>query len=338
MDTDPPRSLAVLLRTARCRARLTQERLAERSSLSVRTIRDLESGRVRSPRLATAASLATALELSDDERADFLSAATRVPEETAPKIAPPVRVPRQLPPDTRHFTGRSAELRILKKLADNTADQQPALTISVLQGRVGVGKTALAVHLAHQLTADFPDGQLYLNLRGHDPEQLSVLPEDALGRLLRALGVDPQQIPLDIDERSALYRSALADQRVIVLLDDAAAVDQVRPLLPGSGSCLVLVTSRGRMDDLVATEGAHQLPLDVLNGSDADALLASMLGPDRVAAEPAAVATLTGLCGHLPLALRLAAANLVAQPTQSIAEAIRTMARGTSACRIRNQP
>ncbi len=217
-------------------------------------------------------------------------------------VAEPVR-PAQLPHDVRGFTGRAAELARLDEPAAG-----PGPDIRVLTGTAGVGKTALAVRWAHRVRDRFPDGQLYLDLRGFDPDHEPLTPAVAAAQLLRALSTDPRAIPPDPDGRTALWRSLLADRRVLVLLDNARDSAQVTPLLPSSGT--VLVTSRQRLGDLIARTGARPVPLAVLPAEDSRHLLETVLGRPVVAAEPAAAAELARLCGHLPLALRLAAANL----------------------------
>ena len=178
----------------------------------------------------------------------------------------------------------------------------------------GIGKTALAVHWAHEVADRFPDGQLFVNLRGSGPTGAPVAPTDAVRGFLTALGVPPARIPLDPDWQAALYRSLLADRRMLIVLDNAQDAEQVRPLLPGSPGCLVLVTSRNRLVGLAARERAHLITLGVLTTAESQALLASQLGTARAAAEPRAVSELAALCGCLPLALRDAAARALARP------------------------
>ena len=181
--------------------------------------------------------------------------------------------------------------------------------ISAIAGKAGVGKTALAVRVAHRLRPRFPDGQLYVNLRGAEAQALD--PAEVLAGFLRALGVEGAVIPEGLEERVRLYRSRLADRRVLVVLDNAASEAQVRPLLPGSHGCAVLVTSRARLGGL---EAAHSLTLDVLDPDQAVALLAKLAGPGRVAAEPEAAQQIVRLCGWLPLAVRIAGARLAGRP------------------------
>jgi DNA-binding SARP family transcriptional activator len=228
------------------------------------------------------------------------------PRQAAAAVAAPVPV-RQLPPDIAHFTGRDTELAWLENVRHDLLEGRPtAVVISAIAGTAGVGKTALAVHWAHKIAKDFPDGQLYVNLRGYDPaEPLSPLP--VLDGFLRELGVDPRSIPPSLEERSALFRSTLAGRRMLVLLDNARSADQVRPLLPGTAGCLVLVTSRDDMAGLVARNGAHRLALDRLPVPAAVELLRRVIGTEVVDAEPAAAAELARRCAGLPLALRVAA-------------------------------
>jgi DNA-binding SARP family transcriptional activator len=225
-------------------------------------------------------------------------------------------LPRQLPAPVRNFAGRQPELAALSALLD--CDTTPAApVISAIGGTAGVGKTALAVHWAHQVADRFPDGQLYVNLRGYDPG-LPVPASDALASFLRALGVAGQDIPGDADERAAAYRSLLTGRRMLVVLDNARDAAHVRPLLPGSPGSLAVVTSRCQLTGLVTAEGAHALMLDLLTDVEARELLALRLGTARLDAEPAAVAELIGLCARLPLALAVAAARVSAQPRRRL--------------------
>jgi tetratricopeptide (TPR) repeat protein len=193
-----------------------------------------------------------------------------------------------------------------------------AVPIAVLAGTAGVGKTALAVRWARRAAAAFPDGQLYVNLRGYDPGA-PVTPADALAGFLRALGAAADDIPAGEDERAAAYRSLLDGRRVLVVLDNAASVQQARPLLPGCPSCLVVVTSRDSLAGLVARHGAQRLALDMLPAADAIGLLRTLIG-DRVDAEPDAAVELAGQCARLPLALRVAAELAAASPDSRLSE------------------
>jgi DNA-binding SARP family transcriptional activator len=234
--------------------------------------------------------------------------------------------PRQLPAAVRHFTGRSAELRWLTGLLDGAGPGGTGrgVTISAIGGTAGVGKTALAVHWAHQVAGRFPDGQLYVNLRGYDPEQ-PVPAADALAGFLRALGVAGPDIPADPEERASRYRSLLAGQRLLVVLDNARSAEQVRPLLPGTPSCAAVVTSRDALPGLVARDGAVRLDLDLLPEAQAVGLLRALAG-DRVAADPAGAAALARRCARLPLALRIAAELAAARPAVPLADLARELA------------
>ncbi|MEV4417745.1 tetratricopeptide repeat protein [Catellatospora sp. NPDC049609] len=226
----------------------------------------------------------------------------------APPSAAPAR-PAQLPLGASAFTGRHDQLDQLDALLARRHADPAAPAVAAVVGMAGVGKTALAVQWAHRSRAAFPDGQLFVNLRGHS--RGTALPAvEALGRLLAALGVPPARIPADEEQAAGLYRSATAESRHLVVLDDALDADQVRPLLPAGRGCLTLVTSRHRLDGLVAREGARRLTLRPLTTAESLSLLRGTIGTRRVAAEQAAAARLAQLCAHLPLALRIAAAGL----------------------------
>ncbi|WP_328475066.1 tetratricopeptide repeat protein [Actinoplanes sp. NBC_00393] len=229
----------------------------------------------------------------------------------APAGPPP---PAQLPAAVSAFTGRIDLLKRLDELADDTR----AMALAAITGTAGVGKTALAVHWAHQARDRFPDGQLYVDLRGFAAAP-PVRPVEALTGFLTALGVPAEQIPVEPDSAAALFRSTLAGRRVLVVLDDATGVDQVRPLLPGTPGCLVLVTSRHRLGGLVARDGARRFALDVLTEDEAGVLLDRLIGPERVAAEADAAARLCRLCAYLPLALRIATAELTGDLADQVA-------------------
>jgi DNA-binding SARP family transcriptional activator len=220
--------------------------------------------------------------------------------------------PCQLPPDVDDFTGREAAVAQVQQLLEG--EQATAIVISAIAGKAGVGKTALAVRVAHRLRPHFPDGQLYANLRGAEAQAMD--PADVLAAFLRALGVDGARILEGLEERVQQYRARLADRRVLVVLDNAASEAQVRPLLPGSRGCTALVTSRASLSGL---EAAHPLRLDVLDPDQAVQLLATLAGPARVAAEPQAAQQIVRLCGLLPLALRIAGARLANRPQWRLA-------------------
>jgi tetratricopeptide (TPR) repeat protein/transcriptional regulator with XRE-family HTH domain len=231
----------------------------------------------------------------------------------------PGLVPRQLPAAVANFTGRAAELESLNGLLDNAGATGPGtVVISAIGGTAGVGKTALALHWAHRVAGRFGDGQLYLNLRGYDPGR-PVKASDALAGFLRALGTSDQDIPAGEEERAALYRSLTAGRRMLVVLDNAGSVAQVRPLLPGTAACVTVVTSRDALAGLVARDGARRVELDVLPVADAVGLLRALIG-GRVDADPAGAAVLASRCCQLPLTLRVAAELAAARPAVPIAE------------------
>jgi tetratricopeptide (TPR) repeat protein/transcriptional regulator with XRE-family HTH domain len=311
---------AEMVRANRRRLGLTQEELAATAGLNVRSIRKVEAGRVSTPRPVSVRLLADAFGLAGADREDFYRAA--VGEPTHPPASP--HVPKQLPADVSMFTGRDEQLAYLDELLPGATDQPTSVVITAVSGTAGVGKTALAVHWAHRVRDRFPDGQLYMNLRGYDSDQL-VGPGEALSRLLAALGITGQNVPHDLDDRAARYRSALADRQILIVLDNAGSVEQVRPLLPGSSSSTVVVTSRDSLAGLVAVDGAHRLELDLLPHAEAITLLRRLIGP-RCDAEPEAAATLVEQCARLPLALRVAAELTVARPGIMLAELVADLA------------
>jgi tetratricopeptide (TPR) repeat protein/transcriptional regulator with XRE-family HTH domain len=324
-----------LLRRCRRAHGLSQEELGDRAGVAVRTIRDLERGRRTRPYRHTVGALADALGLRGSQLDEFVRLSRQGPElvpddgqtepgeldgrgtpETAAGQPNAAKALRQLPAAVSHFTGREAELDALTGMLSEAADTR-AVVISAVAGTAGVGKTAIAVHWAHQVAGRFPDGQLYVNLRGYDRGE-PVAAADALAGFLEALGVPGQQIPDGVDERARLYRSKLAGRRMLVLLDNARDSEQARPLLPGDPGCAAAITSRDSLAGLVAADGAWRLDLDVLPLAEAVGLLRSLIGP-RAEAEPAAVAELAGLCARLPLALRIAAELAAARPKEPLA-------------------
>jgi tetratricopeptide (TPR) repeat protein len=236
----------------------------------------------------------------------------------AAKTGGPAGVFRQLPADLATFTGRERELRTLMDAVDTSSGPVSTVVISAIEGMGGVGKTALAVHVANRLVTSgrFAETQLYVNLRGFDPEHAPVDPADALGAFLRQLGVPAQQVPDGADDRAVMYRDRMAGRDALVLLDDAVDEQQIRDLIPASPTCLVLVTSRR---SLAALDGATLVPLDVFSHDEATALLVQIVGAERVAAEPEAAAEIVQLCGYLPLAVALAAGRLRSRPAWSLA-------------------
>ncbi|MEJ2854107.1 MULTISPECIES: AfsR/SARP family transcriptional regulator [unclassified Saccharothrix] len=243
------------------------------------------------------------------------------PTLTAPTLAAPARgataVPRQLPAAPRHFTGRDAELAALTATLD-AAEPGSTTVISAIAGSGGIGKTWLALHWAHRNADRFPDGQLFVDLRGFSPDGEPMHPGVALRGFLQALGVEAGRVPVDPHAQAALFRSLVTDRRMLVVADNARDADQVVPLLPGGGSCTVLVTSRSHLRGLVTGHGAHHLALDVLSDADARALLTSRLGADRV--DDPATAELVRLCGGFPLALGIVASHAQTHPGLALAD------------------
>lgn len=259
--------------------------------------------------------------------------ATPLRPESEPGAAGTAKVrPSQLPADLATFTGRRAEIDRVTELlsadddltAQATGPGAPAPTprpaIGVIDGMAGAGKTTLAVHWAHRAARRFPDGQLYVNLRGYDPGAARTDPGEALSTFLVALGVAPHAVPEGLDAQTALYRSVLADRRVLIVLDNARDTEQVRPLLPGASGCLVIVTSRSRLTGLVARHGARPLALGLLGAAEAGELLTRRLGSARVDAEPEAADAIVARCAGLPLALAIVAARAALNPGFRLAD------------------
>jgi tetratricopeptide (TPR) repeat protein/transcriptional regulator with XRE-family HTH domain len=295
------------LRDARRSAGMSQEKLAERTGLSVRAIRNLERGHTDRPYSHTVRVLMDALRMADPDAVEPLP-----PDGGRPGV------PRQLPAGIRHFVGRARELRMLTELLDEAATGS-SQGVSVLDGMAGVGKTALAVHWARRVADRFPDGQLYVNLRGFDPTGTTLTPARAIRQFLGALDVPAQRVPADLDAQAALYRTLLADRRILLLLDNARDADQVRPLLPGAPGSLVVVTSRNQLTPLIATEDAQPITLDLLTADEAWELFAHRLGVTRVVSEPDAVAAVIDSCARLPLALSVVAARAAIRPDRPLA-------------------
>ena len=320
MSGQPAPDFASMLRQLRAEARLTQEELAAAAGLSPRTISDLERGISRTARKHTTALLAEAMGLTGPVRVLFFAAArgritpvlTLVPPPTTPVLPTPVL--RQLPAGTSRFTGRAAELAQLDGALGTSLSRTPQIT--VITGTAGVGKTALAIHWAQGAAGRFPDGQLYVNLRGYDTAD-PMAPGAVLGSFLRALGLAGSAIPAGTQDRAAAYRSLLADRGMLILLDNAASAEQVRPLLP-AGPSRVVVTSRDALPGLIARDGAVPVRLDLLPHDDAVALLTALIG-ERAAADPDASARLAACCCRLPLALRVTAELATSRPSLPLA-------------------
>jgi tetratricopeptide (TPR) repeat protein len=226
--------------------------------------------------------------------------------------------PRQLPLDVFAFTGRTATLALMDQLIDDAGDGPATMVISALSGTAGVGKTALAVHWAHSVADRFPDGQLYVDMRGYGPGE-PLAPARALASFLRALGLTDRDIPYELAERAATYRTLLSNRRMLVVLDNVSSVEQVRPLLPAARGSLVLITSRDSLAGLVVRDGARRIDLDLLEPDEAEGLLRSLIGV-RAEGEPAVVAELATLCSRLPLALRIAAEFAASRPDATLRE------------------
>ena len=275
-----------------------------------KVLRDLETAILRQDPELDAPTPAAASHLASPAAAQALA-------------SPKMPIPAQLLGAVPAFAGRNAELArldaILPAVAEAGLPAPAAVVIAAVSGTAGVGKTALALHWAHQVAERFPDGQLHVNLRGFDPGGPALEPGEAVGRFLDAFGIPVARIPAGLPAQAALYRSLLAGKRVLVLLDNARDVAQVRPLLPGSPGCLAIVTSRNHLTGLVATEGAYPLTLDLPTAAEARDLLSSRLGADRIASEPDAVDDIIAGCARLPLALTIAAARAATNPSFPLA-------------------
>ncbi len=306
------------LRGRRLARGLTQEELADLAGLSVRALGDMERGR-SVPHRSTVERLAVALGLhgAQFDQLNDLGRAARIPRppgEAAPEWAParpapvvpvvPHGAPAQLIHDVSYFSGREAELAALTKFSEDHGTR-----VCLIDGPAGAGKTALANRFAHGVAPQYPDGALYVDLRGFDVSQPPLPAETALGRFLRALGVDTGRIGTDADELAAAFRSVLADRRMLIVLDNAASAGQVRPLFPGSAHCFVLVTSRRHLPGLVARDGARRITLGTLDQTAAISLLARACGLET-GRDAERLGELARLCGRLPLALRIAAERI----------------------------
>ena len=286
------------LRAARQRQQLSQEELAERAGLSVRTVRNLETAQVQAPHPSSVRRLYAVLGLSPDSSDDG-----------AERKFGPGAAPFTTPPDIADFVGR--ELDVAAVSADLLADGT-ALPIIGVYGRPGVGKTALAVHVSHRLRHHFCDGVLYVHLGAHGGRPLDSLA--ALNRLLSTLDANHSLMPDTVDAKAELFRRLVADQRILVVLDNASDAAQIRPLLPGTSASAVIVTSRRRLGEL---EGARHRPLGGFSTAEAVQLFKSIVGARRVEAEAMAAERLAAQCDHLPLAIRIAGAKLSRSPHRS---------------------
>jgi tetratricopeptide (TPR) repeat protein/transcriptional regulator with XRE-family HTH domain len=320
----PALSFAGLLRRLRGEARLTQEELAEEAGLSPRSISDLERGINLTTRKDTALLLADALGLQDPVRALFVtaargraSAAEVLAARDAAQAGASAAATRTLPRDIASFTGRGPELARLADAVTDTAAGGGVVGIHAIGGMAGIGKTTLAVHAAHQLAPRFPDGQFFLPLHAHTPGQRPVDPADALASLLLTVGVAAGQIPPGVEARAGRWRACLAGKKVLLVLDDAAGHEQVRPLLPGTADSLVLVTSRRH---LTALEDAQAISLDTLSPGEAAELLIRLAARPGLQVGDTTVGEITRLCGYLPLAVGMLARQLHHHPAWTPAE------------------
>ena len=305
-----------LLMTALYRSGRRVDALSTFAAIRNRLVEDI--GVEPGPQLAGlhASILADDPALGDDATAE--SPPVPQPGDPGAEAAVDWAAPRQLPAAVRHFTGRADELSALASLIEDGGQLPGMAVITALGGMGGVGKTALAVYWAHQVAAAFPDGQLYVDLRGFSPDAVPVPPAEAVRGFLDALGVPSSRMPAAAEAQYALYRSLIADKRLLVVLDNARDASQVRPLLPGTASCVALVTSRRRLTSLAAAEGAHILDLDVFDPPDARELLDRRLGAPRSEAQADAVDELVRLCSGLPLALSIAAARAAGRPDRLV--------------------
>lgn len=318
----------------RSRAGLSQEALSQAAGVSVRALADLERGRTRGPQRRTVQALATALGLDAAQTARLERAAslgrprprttgradtTAGRADTTAQDAPPVPGSLALPRDIRDFTARGPALAQVLDLARHTDPDHPPVV--VVAGQPGLGKTAFAVHAAHRLVPHLPDGQFALDLCGMDPEPTTA--RDALARLLRAAGVAEGAIPAGTQERAGLWRAVLRDRRVVLLLDNAVDEAQVRPLLPGTGHSLTLITSR---HSLAGLEAVHRVDLALLRREESVGLLTRILGAERVGRQAQAARDLADLCGHLPLAVRIAGQRLLSRPQERIEKLVGQLA------------
>jgi tetratricopeptide (TPR) repeat protein/transcriptional regulator with XRE-family HTH domain len=310
---EPPVRFAAVLRRLRAGAGLTQEELAGVAGLSPRAISDLERDVVATPHRDTVRLLAEALQLTGPARAKFEAAARGHVGQGKPGDGGTATAMQTLPRDVASFTGRWKELA---ELADAAAGAGGVVSIQAIGGMAGIGKTAFAVHAAHRLADRFPGGQIFLPLHGHTPGQQPVGAADALASLLRTIGVPGAQIPPDLEARTELWRDRAAGRQLLMILDDAAGSEQIRPLLPGVGTSLVLVTSRRR---LTALEDARAISLDTLPADEAAGLLVRMTARPGLDSADAGVREITRLCGFLPLAIGMLARQLYHHPAWTAA-------------------
>ena len=309
---EPRGEFSNVLRELRTRARLTQQELADAAGVSLRAVSYLERGVASTPQKETVRLLADALHLIGPERERFETAARGRPLAVVSAAAAAVAM-RSLPRDVASFTGRARELEQLAKSAMTAGG---VVGIHAIGGMAGVGKTAFAVHAAHQLAGRFPGGQVFLPLHGHTPGRAPVDPADAVASLLLVIGISPSQVPPGLEARTALWRDRVASRPLLLVLDDAANSEQVRPLLPGTGGSLVLVTSRRHLS---ALEDVTAISLDTLPPGDAAALLVRLAGRPGLGPGDPGVREIALVCGLLPLAVAMVGRQLRHHPTWSAA-------------------
>jgi tetratricopeptide (TPR) repeat protein/transcriptional regulator with XRE-family HTH domain len=317
-----PVPFAAILRKLRASAGLTQEELASAAGISPRAISDLERGTVATPHKDTVRLLADALQLTGQARLEF-EAAARGRVVLSRAGARRATATRTLPRDIASFTGRRHELA---EVAEAAAGAGGVVSIHAIGGMAGIGKTAFAVHAGHRMASQFPGGQIFLPLHAHTPGHQPVDPADALASLLLTIGIPAGQIPADLEARTGLWRDRLAGRPLLLVLDDAASSEQIRPLLPGTGGSLVLVTSRRR---LTALEDAQTISLDALTASEAAGLLVRLAVRPGLSSADSGVGEITRLCGCLPLAIGMAARQLYHHPAWTLAGLAAELAAAT---------
>jgi tetratricopeptide (TPR) repeat protein/transcriptional regulator with XRE-family HTH domain len=319
----PPLSsadFATDLEALRFKAGLSLRSLARTSGIPRSTLSDALSGR-RVPRLETVLAIVRACGADPQpwrQRWAELKRDRQTGTDPGHPRPPAAPVPAQLPRDVAGFASRDTELAWLDGRG-----------VALVHGPPGVGKTALALHWAHSVVDRYPDGQIFIGLRGHHPTLEPMSPVEALGRLLGAF--DVPWLPAgtgDLDEAASLWRSSMAGRRLLIVLDDASSAEQVRPLLPGAATCTTVVTSRHYLAELIVHDGADSIGLDILSPASSVALLRRVVGASRVEAEPQATATVAAACGHLPLALRLAGAVVAGAPDRRFADLAGQLSRG----------
>ncbi|MEU5593191.1 NB-ARC domain-containing protein [Streptomyces sp. NPDC020298] len=313
---------------------MTQEQLAESSGLSIRAIRDIERGSTQRPYRHSLELVAAAMGLSEQDTNELIGTVYVPPnlrrrgsgvgprEHAKGRAVPRVALV-HLPPAPLNFVGRRDALQKLDALLG--AGSANASAVALLDGAPGVGKTTLALRWAHRVAGQFADGVLYADLRGYHA-QSPLVPESVLRRFLRALGVPDHRVPLSKEECSALYRSKMADLRMLIVLDNAASAEQVRPLLTGAPHCLVVVTSRNSMTGLVVRDGAQRIRVDSLTDAESRELFGSSVGVARSKREPEAIAALLAMCDGSPLALRVLAERTRDQPHAALREIVTRLA------------